>query len=194
MNSILQEINKVRQKLKRGVADTLLSQKPFAQGMYSFSMFMISYYFRVRESLKIDYEAFMIIQTVVSHNLYIISKKKYTGSSYEGLEIEWENITKKYERTIDAIADIKPKSKNLKLTISSICLVTGIPKETVRRKTNELVKKNLLKNIKKDGIVLGPMYKKVFQEFVPQTTLEVARLVKNWEKNGVLKNILSFKI
>ena len=134
MNSILQEINKVRQKLKRGVADTLLSQKPFAQGMYSFSMFMISYYFRVRESLKIDYEAFMIIQTVVSHNLYIISKKKYTGSSYEGLEIEWENITKKYERTIDAIADIKPKSKNLKLTISSICLVTGIPKETVRRK------------------------------------------------------------
>ena len=81
-----------------------------------------------------------------------------------------------------------------KLTISSICLVTSLPKETVRRKVNELTKKNLLKVTKKEGVILGAMYKKVFQEFVPHTTLEVSKLLKNWEKSGVLKSILNFKI
>ena len=34
-------------------------QKPFAEGMYRFSMFMIDYYSRVRENLKLDYDSFM---------------------------------------------------------------------------------------------------------------------------------------
>ena len=82
---------------------------------------------------------------------------------------------------------------NLKLTISSICLVTTLPKETVRRKVNELSKRNLLKISKKEGVILGTMYKKVFREFVPQTTLELSKLIKNWENTGILKSILSFK-
>ena len=79
-----------------------------------------------------------------------------------------------------------------KLTISSICLVTSLPKETVRRKTNELVKKKLLKISKKQGILLGPHYKKIFQGYVPETTLQVAKLIKQWEKTGILKNMLRF--
>ena len=55
MEEILKEIDKVRQKLKKGPADTLLLQKPFAQGMYRFSMFMIGYYSRVKDNLKLDY-------------------------------------------------------------------------------------------------------------------------------------------
>ena len=54
------------------------------------------------------------------------------------------------------------RESNTKLTISSICLVTSLPKETVRRKVSELSKKNLLKISKKDGILLGSMYKKGF--------------------------------
>jgi len=80
------------------------------------------------------------------------------------------------------------------LTISSICLVTSLPKETVRRKVNELIKKNLLNISKRDGVLLGSAYKKVFREFTPSTTKEISRLIKNWESNGVLKSILSFKI
>jgi hypothetical protein len=59
---------------------------------------------------------------------------------------------------------------------------------------NELSKKNLLKISKKEGVILGAMYKKVFREFVPQTTLELSKLIKNWEKTGILKSILSFEI
>ena len=194
MESIFKEIDKVRQKLKNGIADTLLLQKPFAQGMYRFSMFMVSYYSRVREKLKIDYDSFMIIQTVVGHSLNSLNKKK-KAASYDELETEWDQLLKKHNKVTDLIGDFSYYKKNTsKLTISSICLVTSLPKETVRRKVNDLTKKNLLKISKKEGVVLGIMYKKVFQEFVPQTTLEVSKLLKNWEKSGVLKSILNFKL
>ena len=100
--------------------------------------------------------------------------------------MEWEKLI--------IIENYSGTKNNLRLTVSSICLVTSLPKETVRRKVNELIKKNLLKISKKDGILLGTMYKKVFQEFVPQTLMEVSKLIKNWEKSGILKSLLNFRI
>ena len=157
---VLKEIDKVRQKLKKGATDALLLKKPFALGMYYFSMFMLNYYSRVREQLKLDYDSFMIIQTVVSHSLYHLNKANNESSTYAELEKEWE---KEIETTAEVLQNFKPKKNMYKLTISSICLVTSLPKETVRRKSNELVKKKLLKISKKQGISLGPQYKKVFR-------------------------------
>ena len=192
--SILKEIDKVRQKLKTGVTDQILHQKPFAEGMYRFSMFMISYYSRVRENLKIDYDSFMIIQTVVTSKLYSLTKKKnILNKSYKDLETEWDSVRKQSSEITDVFF-LKENISQLKLSVSSICLVTGLPKETVRRKVNELAVKKLLKNSKKQGILLGPMYKKIFQNFVPETTKEVAKLLKQWEQIGILKNLLAFKI
>ena len=195
------EIKSLRQKIRKGHSDDqLLSIKPFAAGMYGFVMVMISYYSRVREKLKIDYDSFMIIQTVVSHSLYQLNKKQVGSKSYLELEVEWEklmnksDVSGKVENIQENIANNSNTKNNLKLTISSICLVTSLPKETVRRKVSELSKKNLLKISKKNGILLGFMYKKIFSEFTPQTTKEVSRLLKNWEKSGVLKSILNFKI
>ena len=194
------EIKSLRQKIRKGPHDELLSIKPFAAGMYGFVMVMISYYSRVREKLKIDYDSFMIIQTVVSHSLYQINKKKVGSKSYFELEAEWEKLMDKndlsanIENVQENIENYSNTENNLKLTISSICLVTSLPKETVRRKVNELIKKNLLNISKRDGVLLGSAYKKVFSEFTPQTTLEVSKLIKNWDKTGILKSILSFKI
>ena len=52
MTDILEQITKVRQKLRRLTIEGTLNQKPFATGMYRFSMFMISYYSRVSHDLK----------------------------------------------------------------------------------------------------------------------------------------------
>ena len=71
-----QEINKIRNKLKKSPTENLLMQKPFAEGMYRFGMFIIDYYARVRQQLEIDYEAFMILQVTVSHQLYSLNKKE----------------------------------------------------------------------------------------------------------------------
>ena len=89
------------------------------------------------------------------------------------------------------IFDNYSPSKYNKLTISSICLVTNQPKETVRRKTNKLVKMNLLKISKGNGIILGRHYAKIFKEFVPQTTHEISKVIKFWHKTGILKNIIN---
>jgi len=194
MSDILRQIEKVRQKIKKGAADKLLMQKPFAEGMYRFSMFMIDYYSRVRESLKIDYDSFMIIQTVVSHTLYQLNKGKNLGTSYSELETEWDiTINNQNDPLVEILSSFKNEGKS-KLTISSVCLITKLPKETVRRKANELSKMNLLKISKKEGIILGAGYKKVFQEFVPNTTLEISKLLKVWEKSGVLKSLLAFRL
>ena len=202
-------IKSLRQKIRKGHSNQLLPIKPFAAGMYGFVMVMISYYSRVREKLKIDYDSFMIMQTVVSHSLYQLNKKQVGSKSYFELEMEWEklvasknevtqtldygdlvdNYSRRYSNQAEAL-----EKNNIKLTISSIGLVISLPKETVRRKVNALAKKNLLNISKKNGILLGSMYKKVFSEFTPQTTKEVTRLVKNWDKAGILKSILSFKI
>ena len=191
MEGLVKEINKVRQKLKAGPANTLLLQKPFAQGMYRFSMFMINYYSRVRANLKLDYDSFMIVQTVVSHNLYQLQKTQNGG--YKELAVFWEVMVKNFNNPLELVANQSTNNKQ-KLSISSICLVMGLPKETVRRKVNQLSSKNLLKVSNKEGIILGPMYKKVFQDFVPETTLEVSKLIKFWEKSGVLKGLLNFRL
>ena len=191
MEGLLKEINKVRQKLKSESANALLMQKPFAQGMYRFSMFIINYYTRVRKNLNLDYDSFMIIQTVVSHNLYYLQKKKI--GTYQELASVWELAANKSDNPLDLIENVK-QDQSFKLTISSICLVLGLPKETVRRKINQLSKENLLKISNKNGITLGTKYKKVFQDFVPSTTLEVSKLIKFWDKSGVLKGLLNIKI
>ena len=195
MKTILKEIDKVRRKIKSSAANTLLMQKPFAEAMYRFSMFMIDYYSRVRENLKLDYDSFIIVQTVVSHTLYHLSQKKKSDMNYTELETEWEKaIHSKGLSLLEAISSNSSIDKTFKLSISSICLVTKLPKETVRRKVNELHEAGLLKVSRKDGINLGTNYKKVFQNFVPTTTLEVSKLIKAWEKSGVLKDLLSFKL
>ena len=198
MNEILKELNHVREAIKKGPGDNRDMNKPFASAMYLFAMFMIGYYSRVREKLKIDYDSFMIVQTVASHSLYQLNKKNTNPKSYSELEKEWEKLNINENDVLQIVDNVSVNyssgKNNSKLTISSICLVTSLPKETVRRKVNELAKKNLLKILKKDGITLGTAYNKVFHDFVPQTTMEVSRLIKNWEKSGILKSILNFKI
>ena len=129
---ISKDIEKVREKIK---TEGTIEKRPFALGMYSFSMFILDYFTRVRKELNIDYESFMIVQTVVSHNLYNLNKKSNGVVSFEDLENEWTGVT---AEIFDQIVKLQERTKNQKLTISSICLVVGLPKETVRRKVSKL--------------------------------------------------------
>ena len=63
---------------------------------------------------------------------------EHSSISYEDLEQEWSVTT---NEVFDQITQLGEVNNNQKLTISSICLVIGLPKETVRRKINELSKK-----------------------------------------------------
>jgi len=57
--------------------NTVIKKKTsFTRGAYYWLMFMIDNYQSVRTILKIDYESFIIIQTVISHFLYSMNKEE----------------------------------------------------------------------------------------------------------------------
>ena len=152
-------------------------KKPFfSQGLYSWVMFILSLYTRVRQSLKIDYESFVILQVVVSHSLYQINK---TGNkTFSELEEQITNIGE------------NNKIINNKLTFASIADVLQLPRETVRRKVLGLSKSNILLGNTENGIKLGAAYKTIYKEFVTQTTLDLGTLIKKWKKSGALEHLL----
>ena len=148
----------------------------FSQGLYHWVMFILSYYTRVRENLKIDFETFVILQVVVSHSLYQLNKSG--TKTFAELEDQITNITQKKLRN------------NSKLTFASIAEVLQLPRETVRRKVLILTKRNILFLDAADGIKLGTAYKTIYKEFVSQTTLDMSSLVKKWKKSGALETLL----
>ena len=148
----------------------------FSQGLYHWVMFILSYYTRVRENLKIDFETFVILQVVVSHSLYQLNKSG--TKTFAELEDQITNITQ------------KKLKNNSKLTFASIAEVLQLPRETVRRKVLILTKKSILILDTIDGIKLGPSYKTIYKEFVTQTTLDMSSLVKKWKKSGALDTLL----
>ena len=153
-----------------------IKEPMFSQGLYHWVMFILSFYTRVRENLKIDFETFVILQVVVSHSLYQLNKSG--TKTFAELEDQINKITQKKLRN------------NSKLTFASIAEVLQLPRETVRRKVLILSKRNILSSDTVDGIKLGPSYKTIYKEFVTQTTLDMSSLVKKWKKSGALETLL----
>ena len=184
--------------LEKKLINAKLKEKPFSMGMYSFVMFIISYYSRVRKQIKIDFDSFIIVQVVTSHALYVLNKTSYENKlSYPDIKKAWDKMATEYDSNpLEMLEKGNSKAKhfkNSKLTISSICLVTELPKETVRRKIEMLSRKRILSISKKNGISIGSDYKKIYSEFVPQTTFDVIRLLQKWQSSGLLSSLLNFK-
>jgi hypothetical protein len=181
-------VSKISKEQKNNLSD----------GVYSFAMYIIDYYSRVRKQLKLDYDSFILVQVVLSHSLYIINKKKKNNTSYNDLNFFWDQMFNKHDFKkngnfeFSKLVPATLASKKNKLTISSICLITNLPKETVRRKIIALEKKDIIKNTKKVGITVGEAYKKIFANFVPTTIWETSKLINEWEKNGIIKNLVDF--
>ena len=146
----------------------------FSKGLYHWIMFVIDFYSRVRSTLKMDIESFVILQVVVSHNLYELNK---TGSKTYS-EVEYE------------ISNAGDGKKNRKLTFASIAEVLQLPRETVRRKVLRLSKINILQFSPAEGIKLGTEYKTIYKQFVTQTTTDISILIKKWKNSGALNKLL----
>ena len=149
----------------------------FTRGVYYWLMFMIDNYLNVKRMLEIDYESFIILQTVISHFLHNMNREE---------DADWERM---WELVSDERAKgILPKSK---LITSSISLVTGLPKETVRRKLLELNKKKILALDNKKGLLLGEKFEIFHKKFTQNSILKVSEMLNKWEKIGALEFILN---
>ena len=157
--------------------ETAKGEPIFSKGLYHWIMFVIDFYTRVRSTLKMDIESFVILQVVVSHNLYELNK---TGSKTYS-EVEYE------------ISNIRESKKHRKLTFASIAEVLQLPRETVRRKVLQLCKINILQFNQVEGIKLGTSYKTIYKDFVTQTTTDISILIKKWKNSGALQKLLEME-
>ena len=149
----------------------------FSSGLYHWMMFLINFYNRVKTNLKIDFDSFMVLQLVVSDYLYKTNK--------EGTK-NYKELGESFKNFPDLFSDKR------KVNIASIAEVLNLPRETVRRKVLHLQKLKLL-DYNKKGINIGPEYKTVFNEFVSGTVNNMSRLIKRWESDGSLKDLLELK-
>ena len=148
----------------------------FSSGLYSWMMFLINLYNRVKKNLKIDFDSFMILQLVVSDYLYKTNKNGIKNFN-------------QIEQSLNNSSDLFKEKR--KVNIASIAEVLSLPRETVRRKVLYLSKIRLL-DYTKSGIGIGSEYKTVFNEFVADTVSKMSQLIKKLEQDGSLKKLLDF--
>ena len=81
----------------------------FSKGLYDWLMFLLAYYSRIRENLKIDFETFIILQVVVSHSLYHLNKdgvKKFTEIQKNFDLMSMSNLSKINKLAFASIAEV----------------------------------------------------------------------------------------
>ena len=154
--------------------------KNFSSGFYDWAIFLITFYQRIKKKLGLDFESFLILQVVVSYNVYLINKNK---------EISLESLSFAFEKSSNAKVLSSPR-----LTVTSISSSLNMPRETVKRKILLLQNNKFLRINPNKTIQLGKKYTEIFPDFASGTTLDLARLLQRWDKKDIVRQILNLKI
>jgi hypothetical protein len=154
--------------------------KNFSSGFYDWAIFLITFYQRINKKLGLDFESFLILQVVVSYNVYLINKNK---------EISLESLSFAFEKSSNAKVLSSPR-----LTVTSISSSLNMPRETVKRKVLLLQNNKFLRINPNKTIQLGKKYTEIFSDFASGTTLDLARLLQRWDKKDIVRQLLNLKI
>lgn len=161
--------NYINQELKKPTTTD------FSSGLYDWSIFLSNFYLRVRQVLKIDYESFMILQITLGYYLNTINKSG--SNSIDDLSFRFEEIIN--EKT----------KKNSGLSVTSISSALNLPRETVNRKIDSLIKEKLLAMNNK-SIILGTNFQKIFGSFALETTHDLGKLITRWNNKDYLNRLI----
>ena len=162
--------NSINQELKKPITTD------FSAGLYDWSIFLTNFYLRVKQVLKIDYESFMILQITLGYYLNTINKSG--ASSIDNLSFRFEEIIN--EKT----------KKNSRLSVTSISSALNLPRETVNRKIDSLMKRKLLVMDTNKSIFLGPDFQKIFGSFALETTHDLGKLITRWNNKDYLNKLI----
>ena len=150
----------------------------FSTGMYQWSLFLINLFHRVKKNLKIDYDSFVIMHIVFGYHLNLINKDNH--QSFEQLSFKFESLIK--ENT----------SNTNKLTVTSIALALALPRETVKRKIDGLIKLQILGYQSNKSIALGAKYKELCDQFILESTHDIGKLLKRWDSKDYINKLIKF--
>lgn len=150
----------------------------FSEGMYQWSLFLINLFLRVKKNLKIDYDSFMIMHIVFGYHLNKINKADQ--QSFEQLSFRFENLVKENIPSTE------------KLTVTSISLALDLPRETVKRKVDGLIKLQMLGFQSNKSISLGAKYKEIVDQFLLESIHDIGKLLKRWESKDYINKLIKF--
>ena len=154
----------------------------YANASYSWQTFLIDFYRRVKQYYNFDFDSFMIMIVTVSH----ITHENYKDDP---------GIDGTYEDFIKGFKDVAPGSlSKRKLGINAISNILEMPEETTRRKIEKLIKQGLLKKSKSDGIILSESFVEKNFPFADQTAKNLGKLIRTFDKAGLLNAAKDFKM
>ena len=151
--------------------------------IYQIIMHHINHYKEVKKIFKIDYDSHMILVTVYSHNLYETLNPSLRKSVNEGLE--WNEMFP----VIKGLSKTN-KTYKTKLSIFSVAQVLDMPKESVRRKVQELCKKKYLDYSISEGLSLGDSFETLARKIAPKDISALAKVIKSVAANGGIDFLL----
>ena len=80
--------------------------------------------------------------------------------------------------------------KNSRLSVTSISSALNLPRETVNRKIDSLMKRKLLVMDTNKSIFLGPDFQKIFGSFALETTHDLGKLITRWNNKDYLDRLI----
>ena len=144
---------------------------------YSWEMFLIEHFQKIKNLHYNDYDCYIIMQVVNSHFIY--NKKKDKAKEDK---TSWNDL---FQLANSDYRKIVIAEKN-KLSISSISRVTTIPIETTRRKLQKLSNEGVIE-INNNSITIGPKHNEVWKKIGSEEVKLVRNFIENIKNNGALR-------
>ena len=154
----------------------------YANASYSWQTFLIDFYRRVKQYYNFDFDSFMIMIVTVSH----ITHENYKDD---------DGVVGTYVDFIKGFKGVEPGSlSKRKLGINAISNILEMPEETTRRKIEKLIKQGLLSKSKTDGIILSDEFIEKHFPFAEQTAKNLGKLIRTFDKAGLINAAKNFKM
>ena len=131
-----------------------------------------------RSMIKIDYDSFMIISVIGAHYL---KNNTSDGSDWDTV---WENTRSK---------KIEDSYKLQKLTIYALANIVELPKETVRRKVENLKKKRFISHSHKLGLLPTEKIEEIMKPFATKELHALSKFLQALKKHKSLDQLLELK-
>ena len=178
-------MNSDNKNLAQHAADAVKNESDnvkYANASYSWQTFLIDFYRRVKQHYNFDFDSFMIMIVTVSH----VTHENYKEDP--GMKGSYKDFIKEFK-------DTAPGSlSKRKLGINAISNILEMPEETTRRKIEKLIKQGLLTKSKVDGIILSKTFIEKHYPFANQTAKNLGKLIRTFDKAGLLSAAKDFKM
>ena len=149
----------------------------YSETLYHLINFRTEQFQQSKAMIGIDYDSFMILSGMGAHYL------KNNNKLAKDWDQVWEDIrTSKIEAYY-----------NKKLTIYAVANILDMPRETVRRKIENLKKKKLINHSSKTGLLPTNKSEEIMKPFATKEIKSLSKFLQSLKKNKSLDEILNFK-